>query len=314
MKTVTENFPTEHKRRSLTAAAGGFTLVEILLGLALIGMLAGGIFAVQRGALQVSTEVVKSETQTLKVHSFCELLRRNFEQMPGNSKVNLQFYGGSGSDMSEVAFTDYPLAFTWPGVSAGAKTVIFRTERSVGIGLQAAILYLDEEQAAEWQKGGTFDEGKILGRITIMDGISLLNWRFLDESKDEYVEEWPLTNTRRPTMVEMTLQFMDGSDPVKLIFWIPTMANPQQFTQFGNQAGGAGAGIPGGAIPGGAIPGVGGPGGGKPGGGAQGGGRPGGGRPGGGRPDAGVSGGFAPGVGRPGGGGGGRPPGGGGGR
>ena len=307
---MTAHFLTGHKRRPRTAAAGGFTLIEILLGLALIGMLAGGVFAVQRGAMQVSAEVVKSETQTLKVHSFCELLRRNFEQMPGNSKVNLQFYGGSGSDMSEVAFTDYPLAFTWPGVSAGAKTVIFRTERSVGIGLQAAILYLDEEQAAEWQKGGTFDEGKILGRITIMDGISLLNWRFLDESKDEYVEDWPLTNTRRPTMVEMTLQFMDGSDPVKLIFWIPTMANPQQFTQFGNPAGGAGAGIPGGAIPG-----VGGPGGGKPGGGAQGGGRPGGGRPGGGRPDAGASGGLAPGGGRPGGAsGGGRPPGGGGGR
>ena len=309
MKTVTANYPTEHKRRFPTAAAGGFTLVEILLGLALIGMLAGGVFAVQRGAMQVSTEVVKSETQTLKVHSFCELLRRNFEQMPGNSKVNLQFYGGSGSDMSEVAFTDYPLAFTWPGVSAGAKTVIFRTERSVGIGLQAAILYLDEEQAAEWQKGGTFDEGKILGRITIMDGISLLNWRFLDESKDEYVEEWPLTNTRRPTMVEMTLQFMDGSDPVKLIFWIPTMANPQQFTQFGNQAGGVGAGIPGGVIPGGI------PGGGKPGGGAGpgGGGRPGGDRggpPGGGGGRPGGGGGGRPG----GGGGGGRPPGGGGGR
>lgn len=262
--------------------------MEILLGLALIGMLAGGVFAVQRGALEVSTEVVKSETQTLKVHSFCELLRRNFEQMPGNAKVNLQFYGGSGSDMTEVAFTDYPLAFTWPGVTAGAKTVIFRTERSAGIALQAAILYLGEEQAAEWQKGGQFDEGKILGRITIMDGIALLKWRFLDDSKDEYVEEWPLTNTRRPTMVEMTLQFMDGSDPVKLIFWIPTMANPQQFTQFGNQAG-AGAGVPGGGVPGGGIPG-----GGVPGGGAG----PGGGKPGGGRP----------------GGGGGRPPGGGGGR
>ena len=274
MRTVTINSLEVRTLRFQPRTPCGFTLVEILLGLALIGMLAGGVFAVQRGALQVSTEVVLSETQTLKVHSFCELLRRNFEQMPGNAKVNLQFYGGSGSDMTEVAFTDYPLAFTWPGVSAGAKTVIFRTERSVGIGLQAAILYLDEEQAAEWQKGGQFDEGKILGRITIMDGISMLNWRFLDESKDEYVEEWPLTNTRRPTMVEMTLQFMDGSDPVKLIFWIPTMANPQQFTQFGNQPGGAGGPIPGGGTPGGVVPG----GGVKPGDGPGGGVRPGGGR------------------------------------
>lgn len=238
MKAVLKGFSGGHRRRLSAVAPRAFTLVEVLLGLALIGMLAGGVFSVQRGALQVSIEVVAAETQTLKVHSFCELLRRNFEQMPGNARVNLQLYGGSGSDMTEVAFTDYPLAFTWPGVTAGAKTVIFRTERSVGggIGLQAAILYLDEELAASWQKSGQFDESKILGRrITIMEGIALLHWEFLDEQRDEYVEEWPLTNTRRPSLVQMTLQFMDGSDPVKLIFWIPTMANPQQFTQFGPQ-------------------------------------------------------------------------------
>ena len=46
------------KRYPLTMMGGvrrragrGFTLVEVLLGLALLGLLAGGIFAVQRGAL-----------------------------------------------------------------------------------------------------------------------------------------------------------------------------------------------------------------------------------------------------------------------
>ena len=208
----------------------GFTLIEIMLGLALMSILIGGIFAVQRGVLTVSTSVVERETQTLKVHAFCELLRRNFEQMPGNARANLQYFGGSGSDLTEVAFTDYPLAFTWTGVAAGAKTVIFRTEKSAGgWGLQASILYLDKEQADAWQKGN-FDESKVLERITIMDGISFLGWRFFNETTQEWEEEWPLTNTRRPSYVEMTIQFMDGEDPTKLVFWIPTMANPQQFT------------------------------------------------------------------------------------
>jgi prepilin-type N-terminal cleavage/methylation domain-containing protein len=284
-------------KATLTAARRAFTLMEILIGLALLGMLAGGIFSVQRGALEVSRSVIESETRTLQVHAFCELLRRNFEQMPGNARVNLQYYGGAGSDLSEIAFTDYPLAFTWPGVTAGAKTVIFRTERSVGIGLQAAILYLDEEQADAWTKSG-FDETKILGRITIMDGIANLRWRFLNDQTQEYEEEWPLTNTRRPTTVEMTLQFMDGTDPVQLIFWIPTMMSPQQFTSGFNNQNPGGPGQPGAGPPGGGPgrgeggrpgrgeggrPGRGeggrpGPGGGGPGGGGPGGGGPGGGR------------------------------------
>lgn len=290
----------------------GFTLVEVMLGMALVGLLTGAIFAVQRGALTVSTELAEREAKTMRVHAFCELLRRTFEQAPGNSRVNLQAYGGGGSDLTEVAFTDYPLAFNWPGITAGSKTVIFRTERGAsGLGQQASVLYLDEEQSQLWQQG-QFEESKVLGRLTLLDGIAFLGWRFFNDTTQEWELEWPLTNTRRPSFVEMTLQFIDGYDPVRLVFWIPTMANPQAFTTGLGGGGGAGAGIPGGGIPGGpAMGGPGGPGGaGRPG--AGGGGRGDGGRgPGGG-------GGRGPGGGGrgPGGGGGGRggPPGGGGGR
>ena len=302
------------KRNPAQRVLRGFTLVEVMLGMALVGLLTGAIFAVQRGALTVSTEIAEREAKTMLVHAFCELLRRTFEQAPGNSRVNLQAYGGGGSDLTEVAFTDYPLAFNWPGITAGSKTVIFRTERGAsGLGQQASVLYLDEEQSQLWQQG-QFEESKVLGRLTLLDGIAFLGWRFFNDTTQEWELEWPLTNTRRPSFVEMTLQFIDGYDPVRLVFWIPTMANPQAFTTGLGGGGGAGAGVPGGGIPGG--PAAGGPGGGgRPG--AGGGGRGDGGRGpgmgGGGRGPGGGGGGRG---GPPGGGGGGRggPPGGGGGR
>ncbi len=295
------------KRNPAQRVLRGFTLVEVMLGMALVGLLTGAIFAVQRGALQVSTELAEREAKTMRVHAFCELLRRTFEQAPGNSRVNLQAYGGGGSDLTEVAFTDYPLAFNWPGITAGSKTVIFRTERGAsGLGQQASVLYLDEEQSQLWQQG-QFDETKVLGRLTLLDGIAFLGWRFFNDTTQEWELEWPLTNTRRPSFVEMTLQFIDGYDPVRLVFWIPTMANPQAFTTGLGGGGGAGAGVPGGGIPGG--PG----GGGRPG--AGGGGRGDGGRgPGGGGrgPGGGGGRGGPPGGGFGGGGGRGGPPGGGG--
>jgi prepilin-type N-terminal cleavage/methylation domain-containing protein len=284
-----------------------FSLIEVLLGLALFGILVGGIFSVQRGAMEVSQEVTQRQGKTMRMHSFCELLRRNFEALPGNAKVVLLPSGGSGSGLSDVAFTDFPLAFTWPGVPAGSHSVIFRTARAdSGVGLQASLLYLDEEQTMDYE-ADKLDERKVLARLNLMEGIMTLDWRFFNDTTQQWEVEWLRTQTARPSFVEMKLTYLDGQDPVWLYFWIPQMANPETFTQ---GAGNAGGGPPGGGEP----PPGGGPPGGPPGAGPSGPGGPG---AGGGRPRGGGGGGRnfgAPTRGGGGGqGGGGRGPGGGGG-
>ncbi len=213
-----------------------FTIIEVVLAIALIGLLMTGIFSVQKGAMDVSREVLTREAKTLRVHAFCELLRKTYEQMPGNSKVSLQFIGGIKSDLMEVAFTDYPLAFSWPGVVAGSKTVLFRTERSPAGGLQATILYLEDEQAQAYLEN-RLDESKAVGRLTILDTIDTLTWSFYNEQTDAWEYEWPITNNRRPTFVKLDLRFVDQRDPISVMFWIPTMVNPQQFTTGQNQSG-----------------------------------------------------------------------------
>jgi len=295
-----------------------FTLIEVLLGLALFGILTAGIFSVQRGAMEVSTEVTMRQGKTMRMHSFCELLRRNFEALPGNARVVLLPVGGGQSGYSDVAFTNFPLAFTWPGITAGSHSVIFRTSRAdAGIGIKASLLYLDEEQNADYE-ADKLDERKVLGKLNLMEGIMTLNWRFFNDATQQWETEWLRTQTARPSFVEMTLTYLDGMDPVRLVFWIPQMVSPESFTAAGANGGGgagAGGGPPGG--PGGLPPGPGGPGGPGAGGPPPGAGGPGagGGRPpggGGGRGGRGGNGGNGGGRGGNGGGGG-RGPGGGGG-
>ena len=255
----------------------GFTLIEVLLGLALFGILTGGIFAVQRGAMEVSQQVTERQAKTMRMHSFCELLRRNFEALPGNAKVVLLPVGGTQSGLSDVTFTDFPLAFTWPGVPAGSNSVIFRTARAdSGIGLQASLLYLDEEQASDYE-ADKLDERNVLAKLNLMEGIMTLNWQFFNDATQQWELEWPRTQTARPSFVAMTLTYLDGQDPVRLVFWIPQMANPETFTQARGNGGVGPGGSPPPGGPGGPPPGAGGPEGGP--GGGPGGGRPPGGRP-----------------------------------
>ena len=248
---------TSHKRSSAAGVSAGFTLIEVLLGLALFGILVGGIFAVQRGAMEVSQGVVERQGKTMRMHSFCELLRRNFESLPGNARVHLLPTGGANSGLSDVVFKDFPLAFTWPGVPAGSTSVIFRTARADGgVGLQASLFYLDEEQTKDFEEN-KLDERKVLARLNLMEGIQTLDWRFFNDATQQWEVEWPRTQTARPSFVEMTLTYLDGQDPVRLVFWIPQMADPKAFTA-GAGGGGAGAGGGGGDVTGGGGPGGGG--------------------------------------------------------
>ncbi len=303
------------------ASQGGFTLLEVMLAVGLMSILIGGIFSVQRGALLISVDVTTSQEEAMRMSSFAELLRRNCEQAPGNSKVHLIIpRGGNGS--SELYFKDYPLAFAWSGVSAGSKSVILRMEQNKARKFSAVVLYLDEEAAKDYENG-SLDEKAVdratgmprVRRLELMDGIESMLWEVIDDTvaatnnlgtdKEEWFPEWPLDKTKRPSRIRFKLDMVDSSEPLALTFWIPSMVSPEQFANGGGGAGGGGAGGGGGLTPQPGPP--------------QGGGA--GGPPQGGRGGRGTGGSGGPGIipgggrgssGRGDGGGGGRPPGGGG--
>lgn len=297
-------------RRAAIAPVPGFTLIEVVLALAITGMLLAGVFAVAQSATSMADEVSSSQERAMVGQSFTGLLRRTFEQVPGNAKVELKLNGSAagGAVQSDIVFRDYPLAFSWAGVEAGAKTVVFRIQPDTRGSLAARVLYLTEEQAQAYDDNRLRDDDTVVG-LTLVDGLRFCQWYFWDDRTEEWVEEWDPQRyaNRRPSLVNLYLKFA-SADSVgeNVTFWIPTMANPSTYANPNANRGGRPGGSPGGPGGEGGGPGAG-PGGGRPGG-------PGAGPPGGGRGGpGGPGGGRGMGGGRPGGGGGGgRPPGGGG--
>ncbi|CAN5248463.1 hypothetical protein BH23VER1_BH23VER1_32250 [soil metagenome] len=219
---------------------GAFTLIEVVIAMSLIALLVGGIYAVAQGAFRVSNEVVRAQQRSMLVHSFVELCRRNFEAMPGNGQVELVSEGGAGQFLTQLIFTDYPMAFTWSGVAAGSAEVIMLTEPESRGSLRVKLQYLDPEEAEK--RRAALAPGDLGTSLELLSGVRVLQWRFYDPRTEEWETEW-VDASRRPTLVELNLEFYDASDPVRAVFWIPTVANPEQVVQ-GAQAGAA-AGAPG---------------------------------------------------------------------
>ncbi len=262
-------------RQTQTRAAAGFTLLEVMLAVGLMGILIGGIFSVQRGALMITRNVMEQQEESMRMSSFAELMRRNFEQAPGNCRINLVLPRG-GDGVSEVYFKDYPLAFAWSGISAGSKGVVLRLERNKARNFSAVILYLDDEAVKSYEAGSLNERevnretGKLrVQRLELMTGIKEMLWKVIDDTvatnsgapdgSEDWLTEWPLEKTKRPTRVRFYLTMVDSGDPLSLIFWVPSMVPPEQFAN-GSAGGGNGnlnGGKPNGGIPVGPLPGPG---------------------------------------------------------
>ena len=98
----------------------GFTLLEIVLGMAILGLIVSGIYAVAMGTVELSNAVSESQNEEIRLHNFLRLLRRNFERVPGNAGVTMMPVSGGGFTESDIVFYNYPLAFYWPSVPAGS--------------------------------------------------------------------------------------------------------------------------------------------------------------------------------------------------
>jgi uncharacterized membrane protein YgcG len=232
---------------SISRAPAGYTLLEVMLAISLITLVVGGIFKTQRTAVMLSSDIATSQEQSMRLNSFLDLLRRTFELVPGNAQVNLitpKSYDGT----SEFYFRDYPTAFAWSVESTGSKAVILRTFRNRDGAFSVNLLYLDEE-ASQAYENGTFNENDVdrdtgqprVKVLPLLDGIRELVWAVEDDQKQEWVPDWGFDNRRRPGVCRLEMEMVTG-ESMRVIYWVPVVAQPQQYANASFSGGGGGAG------------------------------------------------------------------------
>lgn len=228
----------------------GFTLIEIVLGMAILGLIVSGIYAVAVGTVKLSNAVSESQNEEIRLHNFLRLLRRNFERMPGNAGITMLPINGNPPE-TDIVFYNYPLAYYWPSVPAGSSRVVLMSKKSSRGSLDVGLLYLDEEAPEDYRSsmGGISQQPGLW--LNLLSDVMVFRWTFFDETlgdAGEWVELWE-DPQKRPGIVRLELQFLgQGLDEkVESIFWIPNMINPEQLVQSNNQQGGGQGGGGGGA-------------------------------------------------------------------
>ena len=220
----------------------GFTLLELVIAMALLSMLVGMVFSTARTSLALGNSIVETQNEEMLHQAFFELLSQRFSSLPGNTRFDLKVEDSGSHYISDLTLQNVPLSFTWGGQPRIAKAVQLSTVKRRSGYLDIVLRYYDNEilkDSASTFKTSAGDE-KPFAEIVLLQDVAYFEWRVLDGRSMEWQYDWDVQG-RLPLQIELTMAIGAKGEEMRQIFWVPPKQNPEVMMRQMAQ-GGAGGG------------------------------------------------------------------------
>jgi len=218
-----------HHQRLLRSR--GFTLLEIVIALGLMGMLVGMIFRVARTSVQLSQMVVEGQKVTMERNAFFNLLKQQFENMPGNAIIRLDSNDSRSGDVSRslfsLTFQNIPMSFDWGEVPITAEAIELATVEQRDGFVDVILKFYDDEILQDSSKRSN-DDIEPFAEITLLEDLWMCDCEVVDGNSMEQFTEWDNDN-KLPLQVKFYCRFEPTSDIIQQTFWVVPKQNPEVF-------------------------------------------------------------------------------------
>lgn len=231
----------------------GFTLLELVIAIALLGMLVGMVMSTANSSLKLGNDIVKSQNEEMLHQAFIELLEHRFTTLPGNARFDVKVEDSGKQYLSTITLQKVPLGFTWGGQERIAKAVQLTTVLKRTGYIDVVLSYYENEilEDSEAPAAGTSSAAvnEPFAQITLLTDVQLFEWRFLDGTTMEWRYDWDIQG-RLPLQIELIFAIGAEGKEMRQVFWLPPKQNPEVLVREMMQSGGGGTEAGGGGNPG----------------------------------------------------------------
>lgn len=216
-----------------------FTLIEVVIGLTILTMITGTLFAIVKGSVRGAADIERVQRENDSINRLIELFRQTFQTMPGTATLTLTITEQSEPLMQELTISNSPHCFGFGTSPTSYKDSIIGlrldTEQStstetdaprynLSVSREDLIPKTDDSQLAIRQDTNSLTAPDEEGRywMPLLPAVTSLSWRFYKQSDDTWEEEW--SDSKWPDLIEMNLAMDGRTQPLRAVFGVPVLS------------------------------------------------------------------------------------------
>lgn len=206
----------------------GFTLLEVVIALGLMGMLVGMVFRVAQSSMMLSQTVVDEQSATMERNAFFNLLKDHFEQIPGNAVMRLESYEASSDRrLFALTFQNVPMSFSWGETPMTAEALELATVEQRDGFIDVVLRFYDVKILEDSTSTGD-EQAEPVAEITLIEDLQECDCEVVDGRTLEQVVDWD-NNGKLPLQVKFYCRFEPTADIVQQTFWVVPKQNPEVY-------------------------------------------------------------------------------------
>ncbi len=199
-------------------SAAGFTLLEMIITLAVFVLLAGAVFGLMTGVLQSTSTLQDNQNRRDQIEALNAFLKNQLGAIPATSTlVSYQRGDGEGLLQNGILYgnSSQATAIDTKIQSNGYYTLRLTTLNTSTVQGQPQ----DARQVL--QQAVTTDDPTLTWTPLIAD-VKTTDWKFEQFNITPWVEQW--STSAKPNMIEFSMQTAGDLQPTTMDFWIPKLA------------------------------------------------------------------------------------------
>lgn len=195
--------------------AGGFTLLEMMITLAIFILLAAAVFGLMSGVLQGASTLQDNQNRRDQIESLNAFLKNQLSSMPATSTLSSYQRGdGEGLVQNGILFGTADLATAVDATPQANGYYVLRLTN-----LASVIVNGQAQDARQTLLQLVTTNDPSLVWTPLITDIKTLDWKFEQFNVTPWVDLW--SSPPNPNLVEFTMQPAGELQPTTMDFWLP---------------------------------------------------------------------------------------------